>query len=257
MEIAAGLNQLHGKIIDFGSLLQKTSNLKKQRENHIGNNVYGVFYKINAFAITLHRAVITLCEGGWSHTTPLLIRAILECSANCLALINNDSPEYMAFKYLYFPYLEILKDKGSSEELKAKIVTDLETGLNNITDSEVKRRAEEFVDGKEIFNRWFMKEEKSITSIVKKYGGEEMLFVYGALSTATHGYHFGMGLFKDNSDIVTINPMENPERSKAAILFSSRHLLEHLHIRNQYETLGLESEYSSLLDKILSFKKER
>jgi len=257
MEIAADLKQLHNEIIEFGSILQKTSAFKKQQKNHIEDNVYTVFYKINAFAITLHRAVITLCEGGWAHTTPLLIRAILECSANCLVVINNDSPEYMAFKYLYFPYLEVLRDEGSSEELKAKIGADLRTGLNKIMNSEVKRKAEEFVSGEETFRRWFKPEEESITSIIKKYGGEETPFAYGALSTATHGYHFGMGLFKDNSDIITIDPMENPEKSKLAIIFSSRHLLEHLLIRNQYETLGLESEYSRLLDKILSFKNER
>lgn len=256
MEITADLKQLHDEIIEFGSILQKISDLKKQRENHIGDNVYTVFSKINAFAITLHRAVLTLCEGGWTHTTPLLIRTILECSANCLVVTNNDSPEYMAFKYLYFPYLELLRDKKSSEELKAKIVTDLNVGLDRITDSEIKRRAEEFVYGKKSFNRWFKPEKKFITSIIEEYSGEEMLFVYGALSATTHGYHFGMGFFKDNSDIVTIDPLENPKRSKGAILSSSRHLLEHLYLRNQNETLGLESEYSRLRDKILSFKKE-
>lgn len=254
MEIAADLVRLHDEIIEYGSILQKTSDLKKQRENHIGDNVYAVFYKINAYAITLHRAVIMLCEGGWTHTTPLLIRTILECSANCLVMINNDFPEFIAFKYLYFPYLEILRDKESSEELKIKIANDLKTGINKITDDDIKRRAEEFVYGEKTYNRWFKPEKKFITSIIKEYGGEEMLFVYGALSAATHGNHFGMGLFKDNSDIITIDPMENPERSKSAILFSSRHLLDHLQLRNNYETLGLESEYSRLLDRILSLR---
>lgn len=256
MGIDERLVKTHLDVVAFGSAIQKASSEKKERENHISSNVYSVFYKINAYAITLHRAVLTLGEEGWTHTTPLLLRAIMECSANCLVVTNNGCPEYMAFKYLYFPYLEILRDKGFTEELRAKNVADIETGLNNLSDREAKTKAEEFVYGERTYKRWYKPEEDSITSIVEKYGGKEMLFVYGALSAATHGYHFGMGLFKDDSDIITIDPMENPERSKSAIIYSSRHLLDHLDIRNQYEKLGLDAEYSTLLDVIMSFKKE-
>jgi len=160
----------------------------------------------------------------------------------------------MAFKYLYFPYLEIINDSAYPEELKAKNRADIETGLKSIEDNEVKAKAETYVTADRIPNRWYKPEHNSITSIIADYGGDEMSLVYGILSTAVHGYHFGMGMFKDNSDIITINPEENPIRSKLAIILSSRHLLEHFYIRDQNEKLGFGAEYKRLQEKILSFK---
>jgi len=256
VEIEKRLVQTHEDIVEFGSNLQKASDEKKTRENHIGNNVYGAFYKINAFAITLHRAVLSLCENGWCQTTPLLLRTIIESSASCLAIANSDYPEYMAFKYLYSPYLETAKDKAYPNDLKEKNREDIEAGLKRIEDVEIRTKAETYVNTDPVPNRWYKPEFKSISAIIAKYGGDDMSFIYAALSTAVHGYHFGMGLFKDNSDAITINPEENPTRSKSAILLSCRHLLEHLYIRDQNEELGFGEEYKRLLAMILSFKEE-
>jgi hypothetical protein len=123
-------------------------------------------------------------------------------------------------------------------------------------DPRIKAKASEFVSAPKIRRYWFQPEQDSITSIIKKYGGSEMLFSYGALSTATHGYHFGIGLFRDDSDMMTIDPMPNPARTKGAVLYSCRQLLELINIRDTYEDLGVGSEYDRRIEEIISFKEK-
>lgn len=72
MKIPKDIIKLHEEIISFGSEMLSKSSTKLEQENHIPNNVQAVFYKINAYGITLHRAIKTLCENGWTHVTPCL-----------------------------------------------------------------------------------------------------------------------------------------------------------------------------------------
>lgn len=132
MVIPENLIQLHEDLIEFGSEVLMKSKAKFENEQHIESNVQTVFYKVNAYGIILHRAIKALCESGWTHVTPILLRTIMECSANCLAIVNNDLPEYMAFKYLYHEYVEVLRDSNSSDSLKSKNLSNIKTGLGFI-----------------------------------------------------------------------------------------------------------------------------
>ena len=140
-------------------------------------------------------------------------------------------------------------------DLREKDNKDLETGLQRITDDGIRQKAKDFINAPKLCRYWFQPEEKNISAIFEKYGGSEMRFAYEVLSTATHGYHIGMGLFADDSDQMTVNPMANPKKTRDAILYSSRHLLELINIRNTYEGLGLDSLYDRLIEKLISFKK--
>jgi hypothetical protein len=254
MSIPKSILDLHDEIIQFGSDIQAISSQRIDTEHHVEESIYIVFYKVCAYGIRLHRAVRTLCQYGWTDITPLLLRSLVECSANCLAIANSRLPEYMAFKYLYYPYIELIKDENFPTEVRDKAKLDLEVGVNKLKVPKAKDLVTEFIGAKKLPRYWFCPEEANITSIIEKYGGSEMKFAYKSLSTSTHGYHFGIGLFKDDSDVVAINPTDNPERTKSALLFSCRHLLELNYIRNQYEGLGFQSKYDELLGKIISFK---
>jgi hypothetical protein len=54
MAIYEDLIQLHEDLVEFASKVQATSSNKMNNESHIGVNVYTVFYKIYAYAVTLH-----------------------------------------------------------------------------------------------------------------------------------------------------------------------------------------------------------
>lgn len=99
MEINRKIIQLHEDLIGFGSRIQESSAKRMEGKNHINENIYMVFYKSMAYAITLHRGMKSLCENGWAHVSPSLLRTLLEASANCLAVVNDEYPEYMAFRF--------------------------------------------------------------------------------------------------------------------------------------------------------------
>ena len=210
----------------------------------------------NIHAVTLHRAILSLCETGWTHVSVLLLRTIMECSANCLAIINNDLPEYMALKYLYHPYIQILRDNGYPAEKRKKAKTDIEKGIGNLKDEAIKQKARRYVDSARLSIFWFMPEEKNISSIINNYGSKELKFVYGAFSMSVHAGHLGMFMLKDDPDDININPSDNPRNAKIALILSCRWLLELLHIRNLHEELGFDSEYNEFLKRILATEGE-
>jgi len=256
MAIPEDLIELFDEMTEFGSKVQARSSSKISKEHHIEDNVYAVFYKVIAFAITLHKATKSLCEAGWTHITPILLRAILECTANCLAVIHNELPEYMAFKYLYHPYVKTSRDNRFSEDVRKKAECDIEQGIKNLKNPKAIEKAKQFVSEKRPKIFWFQPEEDGVSVIINKYGDSELKFTYQTLSMSTHAGHFGLLLFKDNSDDIDINPCSNPDKTKGVILFSCRFLLELINIRNNYEGLGLDSDYSRLIKKIFSFKQE-
>lgn len=256
MTIPKNFIKIHEDLIEFSSKLQAASAKKMENENHIGANVYTTFYKIIAYGVTLHRAILSLCESGWTHISAFLLRTILECSANCLAIINNAFPEYMAFKYLYHPYLQISRDNGYTEDIREKAKVDIEHGLDNLKDETVKQKARHYIDSNRINIFWFRPEERAVSAIINNYGSDELKFVYGTFSMSAHAGHLGTLLFKDNPDDIDINPTENPRKTKIVLIASCRWLLELLRIRNVYEELGFDSEYNEFLGRILATEKD-
>ena len=252
MDTNATIISIHEDLIDFGSELQSASAKKLGASNHIGNCVYTALYKMCAYAITLHRAVLSLCEAGWTPITAILLRTIMECTANCLAIVNNACPEYMAFKYLYHPYLQIIRDTGYPEDKKKKAKIDLEQGLKNLLDEMVRENAKRYIESDRIDIFWFKPEEAGVSKIINNYGNTELNFLYGALSMSAHAGHLGMFLFKDDPDEIVINPSDNPEKEKTSLIASCRLLLELLLIRNDYEDLGFDSSNDSFMERILA-----
>lgn len=248
------LIQLHEDLIKFGSDIHEKSIRKFEKEQHIESNVHAVFLRIIPYGIILHRAIKTLCENRWSHTTPVLLRTIMECSANCLAIIHNDYAEYMAFKYLYHDYVDILRENNSCFVLKAKNLSDIEEGLGHIKNSVAKEKATKFAYEEKVKVFWFAPDEKGISNIIEEYGSSGLRLIYKYFSKSVHASHIGMYLLKDDPDNIDINPCENPEKTDVALMLSCWLLLEFLYIRSSYEDLGFDSEYIIFKERISKFE---
>jgi hypothetical protein len=250
------LAEIHEDLVDFSSRIQAASSHRMENENHIGANVYASLYKMTAYATTLHRAILLLCESGWTHVNAILLRTIMECSTNCLAIVNNELPEYMAFKYIYYSYLQIFNDNSFPERRRDVAMNDVEEGYNNLTDETIKQKARQYIDSDRLDIFWFKPDERSISSIISSYGSDELKFMYGALSLSAHAGHLGMFMFKDNPDEIVINPTDNPRKTNEVLVMSCRLLSELINIRNESEGLGFNSEYDSFIERILATENE-
>jgi len=254
MTILEKIIKLHADLISFGSKVQATSAKKIDNDNHINELVYSVFYKITAYGTTIHRAVLTLCMSGWTHINAILLRTLIECSVNCLAITNNEYPDYMAFKYLYHPHVQIIRDRNYQDKDRKSARLEIETAIKNLKNKSLQDKANDYIKSNRIDYFWFKPEEKGISSIINDYGSNSLKSVYGTFSSSIHAGHLGLFFLKDDPDDININPCENPIKSKFALVTSCRLLLELLDIRNSFEGLGYYSEYEKFLKRILKFK---
>lgn len=251
------ITALHEDLVDFGSEVQDISNQLFKERKHINLLFFDLGTKIGSYIVTLHRANRTLVEAGWAHTTPLLLRGMLESTVNYLTVLNNDCPEYMAFKYFTHDYFRVLVDPEAEASTKEKARSDINSCLSLINDAVAHRKAEELIasilrEGRvEIY--WFKREMNTVKDCILGVADpavkEDLLSVYNKLSMAIHGTHLGMVLFKDNPNDFDIEPRNNPQRGAGALLISIKLLLEYLVSRCRVERLKLERECSILLNR--------
>jgi len=181
----------------------------------------------------------------------------MESTVNYLTVVNNDRPEYMAFKFFSQDYFVPFLSPEAQESTKTKALRDIRHCIGLISRSEEREEAERFRDALTTrgrpFTFWFQPELNRLGDCIEAVADEEMKeglrFVYKALSMSVHGTHMGMVMFKDDPNDLSINPSENPQRTIGALLISCKLLLEFLRCRCDFERLDLESRFSSLLDK--------
>jgi hypothetical protein len=251
------LLRLHEDLIAFGSKVQGISNQRFEGSKHIGPLFFDFGMKIGWYVIVLHRAIRELCDSGWTPTTPLLLRAMLESSVNYLTVIDNRKSSFMAFKYFAHDYFTPLLDSQSKDTTKTKALSDIRHCISLIAVKEERREAECFVEelrkkGKP-YTYWFQPRPNSLSECIDNVADSEtkegLRFVYKALSMSVHATHIGMVMFKDDPGNLYINPTMDPDRTTDALLISCKLLLEFLNCRCNFEKLDLTEECSRLYDR--------
>ena len=150
MTISKSLIQIHEDLIKFCSKIQSKSTTKYKYESHVEKKVYYVLDRISSYAISLHNAIFSLCEAGWVQVTPILVRTIMECNVNYLAIINSNIPEYMAFKYLYHPHITFFRDNNFPKELREKAKRKIEQGIQDLGNPKLRKEARIFAYEKKL-----------------------------------------------------------------------------------------------------------
>ncbi len=256
VNIPNNLMKIHKDLVNFGVMIQEESLEKFEKKHHIYGAVIDSFYRINAYAITLHKAALCLCKEGWTHISPILLRSIMECSVNCLAIINYKQSEYMAFKYLFYDDITQSRDNYYTKSIREDSKNRIELGLNKLENKLAKQEARDFIRKGQFKTFWFQPEFNFITGIIEKYGSPELKYAYKVLSLCVHAADLGTVLFKDDPKEITIEPGRNPQRTKEAILLSCKLILDLFIIRNDYESLKCDLVYQNIYDDLLVIKSD-
>jgi len=82
------LRKLHDEIIRYGLAVHGAADTKFAKERRVPLS-YGALFTLHWNAIVIHRSVRTLCEAGWTPSTPILIRTLLDIVASCYAIVAN------------------------------------------------------------------------------------------------------------------------------------------------------------------------
>lgn len=223
------------------------------------NNILsrGCLLKIGERSVILHNSILSLCEDGWASVAPVILRSLLECLTNSLAIVMKDS-EYMAFRFYCNEYLNQIIDDNINQSIKDIAMEQVNKQLIRLSE-ENQKRAKEFIqsflkrDAPKIY--WYKKEYKNTEDIFSQCNGKDMYESFKILSMSTHSTFMGSSLFKDEPDKLDINPRTDPKATKLALIFSSRVLFEIIKVRDQFEELNLSSEIQELNTKILNLKK--
>jgi hypothetical protein len=198
MDILPTIIGIHDELVEFGSNLQGVSARRMETPTHIGKCIYFALTRINSDAICLHRAVLSLCGEGWAPITPILLRPMMECSSNCLAIIKNSCPEFMAYKYIHHSLLQMILDSEYPKDKSAAARSEMEGDIEYLVDASAKAKARGYIDAESVDIFWFKPEEKSVSKIIKNFGSAELKSIYGTLSISVHAGYYGMSLFKDD-----------------------------------------------------------
>jgi hypothetical protein len=94
---------------------------------------------------------------------------------------------------------------------------------------------------------WFSPEWKSPTAVIDTFGGADLRWAYMQGSAAAHGTFWGMRWFRDQPDIMDVNPRDIGPRGLRLDLCSCRMLLETVRVRDSLELLDLAAEINELV----------
>jgi hypothetical protein len=252
----------YNKVIGFAVKTNLASFKKYNPPNPLAERnilARGCLYIIGERAVVLDRSILSLCEDGWVSVAPIILRSLLECFTNSIAIVKKDS-EYMAFKFYAHDLLNSLVDEYFSKEVKDFNMGQVNFQLNRLNPQDQGRAEKyksEFLKIGKLRSYWYRPEYKTIEDIFKACDnkGLEWYKVYKSFSMSIHSSFIGLGIFKDKPDKRDINPREDLKAIKMALVSSSRLLLEITSVREQFEDLNLHSEVKQLIAELLKLKK--
>jgi hypothetical protein len=188
-------------------------------------------------AVLCHRGVGALVAAGWASTGPSLIRTILDLSVSALAIVNSARPTLAAFKYLHAGYRAFSRSSFYKAATRAGTRELLRSRMKQL-EPEDRPEALAFLRARER-SYWFGDEWRSPMEVVSAFGTPSAIAAYRDYSAAAHGGFLGGRIFRDRPFDLDIGPRLSSGKTAAVILLgSSRHLIELVCLRDQWERSG-------------------
>lgn len=245
------LAKLHNVIIHYGVQIQKAS-LAQYEKTGNGPLSHMALSHLHRTAIVNHRATRSLCEAGWTPTTPTMIRTLLDILVSTYAVGSKpENSEYMGFKYLAHSFIEAIVDPDSAPELVAADTSQVDKIKNQLQSADVKRANDLITEYKvKTPPYWYWPEFPSPGAVVKQSMPRNW-DLWHFFCGSVHGAFIGSLLFSDFPDDAGIDPGENPRKTRSAIVSSSRLLMDISFARGQFEGVTDLSEYTNIVRKYI------
>jgi hypothetical protein len=239
------LGDLHDVIIEYAVRIQAAA-AAKQEESGEGPLSHSALVNLHRTAIVTHRAIRSLCETGWTQVSPILVRTLLDVLVSCYAIASKlKDSEYMAFKFMCTYLVQAIGDPDAPDEIRKHNQGQLGNMRKALKGADVKR-VDEFIAQFKPQPYWFSPEFSSPGKIFRD-NIPSLADMYRQFSGSTHGSFIGSVLFSDSPDVPSINPQENPVRTRSAIVASSRLLLDISFARGQFDGIAPLEEYKAIV----------
>lgn len=239
------LEALHDAVLDYAVEIQNRATAKHEQHPE-GPISYGALFTLHRTAMITTRAIRGVCETGWTPTSPILIRTLLDILASSYAIVAKpEDAEYMAFKFMGSYLIQTINDPDTSGDLRKNDQEQLEKLRQQVGKQDIKR-IDEFIANFKPRPYWYCPEYVSPGKIFKD-NIPRLFDMYRQFSGSTHGSFIGSLLFADSPDEVSINPEEHPRRTRAAIVGAFRLLLDISWARGRFEDVTNIDEYRHLV----------
>lgn len=217
--------QIHNAALDYAIRVQRA--IDQQPDVTNSTRVAGAALMTLAHEmLCLHRATSSVCIKGWAFAAPLMLRAMLEAMCSTLVIVNNQWPDVAAFKYFYSYTKEDLSDPSVDPQLvAAETRANIDIHMTQMT-AEDRESARSYLRAPRVGHFWYGGEFAGPTAILRRYAVGEVLDLYRLLSIAAHAGFLGMRMFRDNPDLLDVNPREDLRATGFALVGSSRLLSE-------------------------------
>jgi hypothetical protein len=199
----------------------------------------GALYALTADLLAMHRAVLSLCAGGWAFTAVCLHRSMLDLLMNAAVMTEQlADAEYRGFKYTHFFLKAEHRAPGPSPEARASVRPQIEAGIGKLPANQ-RQKAKDFMFRVRMGGYWYWPEYKSPADVLDRLSTPEIKGIYDALSGGAHGGFIGLRIFKDDPDLIHPNPRADRRAQNMALGGSTRILLEAMNIRDRFENDGV------------------
>jgi hypothetical protein len=243
--IPKDLGTLHDVIIGYAVRTQAVA-AAKQEKTADGPISHSALFALHRIGIVTHRSIRSLCETGWTQVSPILIRTLLDVLASCYAIVSKyEDAEFMAFKFMCSYLIQAIRDPDTSDELRKHDQEQLEKMRQQLKGEDIKR-VDDFIANFKPLPYWFCPQFLSPGRIFKDLI-PRLFDMYRQFSGSTHGSFIGSVLFSDSPDAPSIDPQENPARTRNAIVASSRLLLDISFARGQFDGIADPAEYREIV----------
>ncbi len=243
--IPKDLDTLHDVIIEYAVRIQAVAAAKQEKtaEDPI---THSALFTLHRIGLVTHRSIRSLCETGWTQVSPILIRMILDVLAGCYAIVSKyEDAEYMAFKFMCSYLIQAIRDPDTSDELRKHNQEQLDKMRQQLKGEDIKR-VDDFIANFKPLPYWFCPQFLSPGRIFKDLI-PRLFDMYRQFSGSTHGSFIGSVLFSDSPDAPSIDPQENPARTRNAIVASSRLLLDISFAKGQFDGIADLAEYKEIV----------
>lgn len=166
-----------------------------------------------------------------------MLRAMLEATCSTLVIVNSGRSDVGAFKYFYAHMKEDLSDPSvDPQHITDETRANTDIHMAQMT-PEDQRLAHGYLQAPRAGHVWYSGEFAGPTVIVRRYAISEVLDLYRLLSTAAHAGFLGMRMFRDDPDLLDVNPRQDARAIGFVLLLSSRVLAEGTRARAAFETV--------------------
>lgn len=216
------------------------------------------FHRVQQFALVQHRAVLSLCDHGWSQAAPPNVRTHFECLINLAVIAHSDS-EFRAAQYLYGHLVVGLRKPDPSIPLgnaeKEELQEQLNLGLATMEGPLKSRVLEWATKAKPPGTYWYGEYFNGPTAVIENLL-PVMKYMYRLLSANSHAGFFGTYFFMDDPRDANINPRRNPKAATLLIAASCRFAIEISHLRAQFQDLEFEDGIQELRQRLAKLQPE-